>query len=146
MPVILDSSLPRHIFTFKLLLPPTARFRLGGTSEMDVRPSRSRANSDSGSNASSNRSELVGRTSPGVRRMQIIAEELNNTDRVFIFISLFLVAYVYGLDGLLRSVYQVSRTQYLVSRRKSVKRLNSHMQRLDSQPTQHLQRSMSSAV
>lgn len=84
---------------------------MGETGEMVVSRSRSRANSDSGSNASSNVMDLVGRTSPGVKRMQIVAAELTTGDRVFIFVSLFLVAYVYGLDGLLRWVYQVSWTQ-----------------------------------
>lgn len=44
---------------------------------------------------------------PGVRRAEILAEHLTDWERAFIFASLFLLAYVYGLDGSLRYVYQV---------------------------------------
>lgn len=50
---------------------------------------------------------LTGEKSPGVRRIEIISSYLTRTDRVFIFIGVFIIAYAYGLDGTLRYVYQV---------------------------------------
>ncbi|KFA55259.1 hypothetical protein S40293_04988 [Stachybotrys chartarum IBT 40293] len=47
-------------------------------------------------------------TSPGVRRVEAISKAITNTDRVFIFLGVFLIAYVYGLDGTLRYSYQPS--------------------------------------
>ena len=44
--------------------------------------------------------------SPGVARVQAISETLTLTDRIIIFCSVFLIAYVYGLDGTLRYTYQ----------------------------------------
>ncbi|OAQ71937.1 siderochrome-iron transporter (Sit1) [Pochonia chlamydosporia 170] len=48
--------------------------------------------------------------SPGVARVEAIASVTTNWDRVFIFFGVFLVAYVYGLDGTLRYAYQPSAT------------------------------------
>ncbi|AEO59133.1 hypothetical protein MYCTH_2307144 [Thermothelomyces thermophilus ATCC 42464] len=44
--------------------------------------------------------------SPGVRRAEALAAVLTTTDRVFIFLGVFLVAFAYGLDGVLRASYQ----------------------------------------
>lgn len=50
---------------------------------------------------------LLGGKSPGVRRIEAIATQFTNLDRVFIFIGVFLIAYAYGLDGSVRYTYQV---------------------------------------
>ncbi|KAE8452619.1 hypothetical protein EG329_013878 [Mollisiaceae sp. DMI_Dod_QoI] len=50
--------------------------------------------------------DIIGDTSPGVRRAKILADNLSPLDRIIIFVCLFLVAYVFGLDGTLRYVYQ----------------------------------------
>ncbi|RFU78360.1 ferrioxamine b transporter [Trichoderma arundinaceum] len=44
--------------------------------------------------------------SPGVARIEAISGAITFTDRIFIFLSVFLVAYCYGLDGTLRYTYQ----------------------------------------
>ena len=44
--------------------------------------------------------------SPGVARVEALAKAITFTDRIFIFIGVFLVAYAYGLDGTLRYAYQ----------------------------------------
>ncbi|KAF1988282.1 siderochrome-iron transporter-like protein Sit1 [Aulographum hederae CBS 113979] len=49
---------------------------------------------------------LLGETSPGVKRIEILSQHITLVDRIFIFIGLFLIAYAYGLDGTLRYVYQ----------------------------------------
>ncbi|KAK4919106.1 ferrioxamine B transporter, partial [Elasticomyces elasticus] len=49
---------------------------------------------------------LLGTKSPGVARMEAIFEQLTFTDRVFLFIGVFLIAYAYGLDGQTRYTYQ----------------------------------------
>ncbi|KAH6894714.1 major facilitator superfamily domain-containing protein [Thelonectria olida] len=49
-------------------------------------------------------------TSPGVERIKAISSVITNKDRVFIFLSVFLVAYAYGLDGTVRYVYQPNAT------------------------------------
>lgn len=50
---------------------------------------------------------LLGEGSPGVRRIEVIASEFRFIDRIFLFCGIFLVAYVYGLDGTVRYTYQV---------------------------------------
>ncbi|EHA26074.1 hypothetical protein ASPNIDRAFT_171904 [Aspergillus niger ATCC 1015] len=44
--------------------------------------------------------------SPGVKRIEALSSHLHILDRVFLFCGVFLIAYVYGLDGLLRGTYQ----------------------------------------
>lgn len=44
--------------------------------------------------------------SPGVARMAIISAQLTTTERVFVFASIFLVGYSYGLESQVRSTYQ----------------------------------------
>ncbi|KAI2889331.1 hypothetical protein CBS11852_6861 [Aspergillus niger] len=44
--------------------------------------------------------------SPGVKRIEALSSHLHILDRVFLFCGVFLIAYVYGLDGLLRGIYQ----------------------------------------
>lgn len=46
--------------------------------------------------------------SAGVRRIEAINEQLTRVDRWIVFLSVFLVAYCYGLDGTVRYTYQVS--------------------------------------
>lgn len=48
--------------------------------------------------------------SPGVVRVEALAAVLTLTDRIFIFLGVFLVAYAYGLDGTLRGTYQPTAT------------------------------------
>ncbi|QPH09569.1 hypothetical protein C2857_000424 [Epichloe festucae Fl1] len=48
--------------------------------------------------------------SPGVVRVEAVSSVITNLDRVFIFFGVFLMAYVYGLDGTLRYAYQPSAT------------------------------------
>ncbi|KAJ5668963.1 Major facilitator superfamily domain general substrate transporter [Penicillium macrosclerotiorum] len=54
---------------------------------------------------------LLGNGSPGVRRIEIIASHFQLVDRVLLFASIFLIAYVYGLDGTVRYTYQPYATQ-----------------------------------
>ncbi|KAJ5674996.1 Major facilitator superfamily domain general substrate transporter [Penicillium maclennaniae] len=54
---------------------------------------------------------LLGEGSPGVRRIEIITSHFGLVDRIFLFASVFLVAYVYGLDGTVRYTYQPYATQ-----------------------------------
>jgi SIT family siderophore-iron:H+ symporter-like MFS transporter len=50
---------------------------------------------------------LLGQGSPGVRRIEIITSHFRLIDRVCLFFAIFLIAYVYGLDGTVRYTYQV---------------------------------------
>ncbi|KAJ5770626.1 uncharacterized protein N7511_002677 [Penicillium nucicola] len=54
---------------------------------------------------------LLGQGSPGVRRIEVINENFRLVDRVCLFLSIFLIAYVYGLDGTVRYTYQPYATQ-----------------------------------
>lgn len=56
------------------------------------------------------RTHLLGAKSPGVARIEAIASQLTRTDRIFLFISVFLIAYAYGLDGTVRYTYQTTAT------------------------------------
>lgn len=49
---------------------------------------------------------LIGKTSPGVKRIEAISKHISRRDRWFLFFAVFLIAYVYGLDGTLRYTYQ----------------------------------------
>lgn len=53
---------------------------------------------------------LVDDKSPGVARIEAIGEVLTLTDRIFLFIGVFLVAYAYGLDGTVRYTFQTTAT------------------------------------
>src|ERR1700761_1898008 len=48
--------------------------------------------------------------SPGVSRIEAINEVLTGTDRFFLFVGVFLIAYAYGLDGTIRYTYQATAT------------------------------------
>lgn len=48
--------------------------------------------------------------SPGIARIEAISSVLTNLDRAFIFLGVFLVAFVYGLDGAVRYAYQPTAT------------------------------------
>lgn len=50
---------------------------------------------------------LLSQESPGVKRVEIISSHIHLIDRIFLFSSIFLVAYVYGLDNQVRQTYQV---------------------------------------
>lgn len=44
--------------------------------------------------------------SPGVARVEALSAAITRSDRIFIFLGVFLIAYAYGLDGTLRYTYQ----------------------------------------
>lgn len=56
---------------------------------------------------------IIADKSPGVARVEAISEVLTKTDRVFLFIGVFLIAYAYGLDGTVRYAYQTTATASL---------------------------------
>jgi MFS transporter, SIT family, siderophore-iron:H+ symporter len=47
--------------------------------------------------------------SPGVQRIEAISLHFTLRDRICLFLSIFLLAYAYGLDGIIRYTYQVSK-------------------------------------
>ncbi|KAH7324764.1 major facilitator superfamily domain-containing protein [Stachybotrys elegans] len=49
-------------------------------------------------------------TLPGVERVRALSQAITKTDRIVIFLGVFLIAYVYGLDGTLRYSYQPTAT------------------------------------
>ncbi|KAL1310483.1 hypothetical protein AAFC00_000773 [Neodothiora populina] len=49
---------------------------------------------------------LMGEKSPGVARIEAISKHMTLYNRVALFISVFLIAYAYGLDGTIRYTYQ----------------------------------------
>jgi SIT family siderophore-iron:H+ symporter-like MFS transporter len=57
---------------------------------------------------------LTGKTSPGVRRVQQLSKHITFTDRVFLFITIFVLAYAYTLDNVLRYTYQVCPFSLLI--------------------------------
>jgi SIT family siderophore-iron:H+ symporter-like MFS transporter len=52
----------------------------------------------------------VDEKSPGVRRIEALSAVLTTADRIAIFFGVFLVAFAYGLDGVLRYAYQPKAT------------------------------------
>jgi hypothetical protein len=59
------------------------------------------------SNSSSHVAPVEDDQSPGVARIAAINRNLTRGDRIAVFIGVFLIAYAYGLDGTIRSTYQV---------------------------------------
>ncbi|RDL40882.1 putative SIT1-Transporter of the bacterial siderophore ferrioxamine B [Venustampulla echinocandica] len=53
---------------------------------------------------------LLGAKSPGVARIEAISSQLTLTDRIFLFLGIFLISYAYGLDGTVRYTYQATAT------------------------------------
>jgi len=52
--------------------------------------------------------DIKGEKSLGVKRVEALSAQLSKSDRTILFISIFFIAYAYGLDILLRSAtYQV---------------------------------------
>jgi SIT family siderophore-iron:H+ symporter-like MFS transporter len=51
---------------------------------------------------------IYGSKSLGVKRIEAISAEFTGLDKIILFSSIFLIAYVYGLDGTIRYAYQVS--------------------------------------
>ncbi|KAJ5400288.1 hypothetical protein N7465_010777 [Penicillium sp. CMV-2018d] len=54
---------------------------------------------------------LLGQGSPGVRRIEVITSHFRLSDRICLFFAIFLIAYVYGLDGTVRYTYQPYATE-----------------------------------
>lgn len=52
------------------------------------------------------RGGILGEKSPGVQRIEAISAHFTLIDRVFVFFGVFLIAYAYGLDGIIRYTYQ----------------------------------------
>ena len=55
---------------------------------------------------------LLGAKSAGVQRIEAISRHSTSRDRVLVFLSVFLIAYAYGLDGTIRYTYQVTLTSH----------------------------------
>lgn len=66
---------------------------------------------DTPSNSSSNVPPVENDQSPGVARIAAINRNLTRGDRICVFIGVFLIAYAYGLDGTIRSTYQVQHQE-----------------------------------
>lgn len=77
-------------------------------SEANVDPPTS--DSDEVSRRKPSTSHILGQKSPGVQRIEAITAQLSLNHRVCIFLSVFLVAYAYGLDGTTRYTYQTTAT------------------------------------
>ncbi|PGH04451.1 hypothetical protein AJ80_08504 [Polytolypa hystricis UAMH7299] len=54
--------------------------------------------------------KLLGKTSPGVQRIEAMANSFTMSDRVAFFFGIFILSYAYGLDGTIRYVYQPHAT------------------------------------
>ncbi|KAB2577145.1 Siderophore iron transporter 1 [Lasiodiplodia theobromae] len=54
--------------------------------------------------------QLMGSTSPGVKRMEALSAHLTLFDRIFLFVGVFIIAYSYSLDGTVRYTYQTTAT------------------------------------
>ena len=62
---------------------------------------------DAPSNGRSGVAPIEDDQSPGVARIAAINRNLTRGDRIAVFVGVFLIAYAYGLDGTIRSTYQV---------------------------------------
>ena len=62
---------------------------------------------DHGAHTTSPIVTLLGDKSPGVKRIEAISASFTRWSKISLFVSIFLVAYAYGLDGTVRYTYQV---------------------------------------
>lgn len=67
---------------------------------------------------------LLSKESPGVKRIEIISSHIHLTDRIFLFSSIFLIAYVYGLDNQARQTYQVPSCNFSCAIRPRIERIS----------------------
>jgi SIT family siderophore-iron:H+ symporter-like MFS transporter len=81
---------------------------MGGTTETVTSRRHSRADSDTASTTSSTDVDLIGQGGLGARRAQLVARQITVTEMWAIFVSLFFLGVAYGLESMLRMVYQVS--------------------------------------
>ncbi|KAE9992485.1 hypothetical protein EG327_008874 [Venturia inaequalis] len=72
----------------------------------DLKPSETTGNGERDISILSTDRKIIGDDCPGVLRAEVLREQLTPRDRVYVFLSLFLLAYVYTLDGTLRAVFQ----------------------------------------
>lgn len=61
---------------------------------------------DHGAHTTSPIVTLLGDKSPGVKRIEAISASFTRWSKISLFVSIFLVAYAYGLDGTVRYTYQ----------------------------------------
>ena len=54
--------------------------------------------------------QLLGEKSPGVARIEAVSSQITLTNRIFIFLGVFIIAYAYGLDGSIRYTFQTTAT------------------------------------
>jgi hypothetical protein len=87
-----------------------------GDTELTVM-SRTPANAenDANSEASSEDIELLGYGGLGAQRARLVARQITRGEKLAIFASLLLLGFVYGLESILRGVYQVSLSEILQS-------------------------------
>jgi len=84
---------------------------MGGTNETVISRTHSHAYSDAESTTSSADVDLIGHGGLGARRAQLVARRITVREKWAIFISLFLLGVAYGLESMLRMVYQVSNLE-----------------------------------
>jgi hypothetical protein len=58
---------------------------------------------------------ILNSKSPGVQRIEAISTHFTLPSRICVFFGVFLIAYAYGLDGIIRYTYQVSKTTDLLT-------------------------------
>lgn len=85
---------------------------MGGADEVVVTPTPVRYSFDRQSDATSADLEDIGPTGLGAVRARIVARKLTNGERWAIFISVLILGFAYGLESMLRVVYQASVTEH----------------------------------
>lgn len=72
---------------------------------------RPRESLDTQSDATSADLDDIGPTGLGAQRAKVVANHMTRNERAAVLISLFIFGFAYGLENLLRVVYQVSETR-----------------------------------
>ena len=80
---------------------------MGGPESTEVSQARPRDSFDTQSDATSADVDDIGPDGLGAKRAKIAAEHMTKKERAAILISLFIFGFAYGLENLLRVVYQV---------------------------------------
>ncbi|KAH7094943.1 major facilitator superfamily domain-containing protein [Paraphoma chrysanthemicola] len=79
---------------------------MGATNEEIISRTQSRADTDTESTTSSADVDLIGQGGLGARRAQLVAGQITTGEKRAIFTSIFFLGTAYGLESMLRMVYQ----------------------------------------
>jgi hypothetical protein len=112
---IQHSTVTHTIVTHTIVTHRIVTHTMGETELAAMSRTPTNADNDANSEAGSEDIELLGRSGLGAQRARLVAKQITPKEKLAIFASLLLLGFVYGLESILRGVYQVSTSGPLKS-------------------------------